>query len=73
MKALNYLVKYLQDRELDTDFPLYTLYTYGTENCEKMEDKMKKENFQITSRLQVGCTIGAHVGPGAFGIIFVEK
>jgi len=73
MKALNYLVKYLQDRDLDPDFPLYTLYTYGTENCEKMEDKMTKENFQITSRLQVGCTIGSHVGPGAFGIIFVEK
>lgn len=73
MKALSYLVKYLQDRTLDPDFPLYTLYTYGTENCEKMEEKMKKENYHIDSRLQVGCTIGAHVGPGAFGIIFVEK
>lgn len=73
MKALGYLVKYLQEHAPDLDFPIYTLYTYGTDNCEKMEDKLRKEKYPITARLQVGCTIGAHVGPGAFGIIFVER
>lgn len=73
VKALNYLVKYLEDKKLDPDFPIYSVYTYGTDNCEKLEAKAAKENYSILERLQIGSTIGAHVGPGAYGFIFVEK
>ena len=73
VKALNQIMKMLQEKQVDTDFPLYTLYAYGTESCEKLEKKLESENYTITDRLQLGSTIGAHVGPGACGIIFVEK
>ncbi len=72
-KALNFILKTLNSKEVNTDFPLYTVYAYGTENTEKLEEKLTAEGYNITSRLQLGSTIGAHVGPGAFGIIYVEK
>lgn len=73
IKALNQLMKYLHDAPIDTDFPFYTLYAYGEETCEKLEKKLTAENYEITERLQLGSTIGAHIGPGACAIIYVAK
>jgi len=72
-KALQFILKTLNGKELNTDFPLYTVYAYGSENTEKLEEKLAAEGYTISARLQLGSTIGAHVGPGAFGIIYVEK
>lgn len=72
-KALNFLMKYLQDNERDTSFPLYTLYSYGTENTEKLEERLSKEGISYDGRVQLGSTIGAHIGPGAFAILYVIK
>ena len=72
-KALRFLTDNLSDKDLDDAFPLYTVYSYGTENCEKLEEKLAQADFSVNGRLQIGATIGAHVGPGAFGVVFVEK
>ena len=31
------------------------------------------EGYETKERLQIGATIGTHVGPGVFGIIFIQK
>ncbi|MBR4083704.1 MAG: DegV family protein [Lachnospiraceae bacterium] len=72
-KALQFILKTLNSKELNPDFPLYSVYAYGSENTEKLEEKLTNEGYAISARLQLGSTIGAHVGPGAFGIIYVEK
>lgn len=72
-KALQFILKTLASKEIDTNFPLYTVYAYGSENTEKLEEKLVTEGYAVSARLQLGSTIGAHVGPGAFGIIYVEK
>ena len=72
-KALMFLLKTLAGKNINKDFPLYTVYAYGTENCEKLEDKLVAEGYELSGRCQIGSTIGAHVGPGAFGVIYVEK
>lgn len=72
-KAICYIKKHLQELTLDENFPVYAIYSYGTDNCEIFEDKMIQEGFTIDDRLQIGATIGAHIGPEAFGIIFVTK
>ena len=72
-KALQFILKTLNGKELNTNFPLYTVYAYGSENTEKLEEKLAAEGYTVSARLQLGSTIGAHVGPGAFGIIYVEK
>lgn len=72
-KAISSLVKMVTEKEIDTSFPIYSLYAVGEENTEKLEQKLGKEGVRVTKRLQIGSTIGCHVGPGAYGVIFVTK
>ena len=72
-KAVAGIFNRLQESEIDDRFPIYSLYTYGTENCEKLEKKLAENGFSLDRRLQIGSTIGTHIGPGACGIIFVTK
>lgn len=73
IKALNQLLKLLQEKEADMDFPIFTLYAYGMETTEKLEKKLEGEGYPVSARLQIGSAIGSHVGPGAAAIVFVEK
>lgn len=72
-KAICYIKKHLLELSLDESFPIYSIYSYGTDNCEIFEERIAQEGFSIDDRLQIGATIGAHIGPEAFGIIFVTK
>ena len=72
-KALASLTKMITAKEIDTSFPIYSLYAVGEENTEKLEQKLGKEGVRVTKRLQIGPTIGCHVGPGAYGVVFVTK
>ena len=59
--------------EIDGRFPMYSLYTHGTENAEKLETKLTAAGYATRQRLQIGSTIGAHTGPGVYGVLFVTK
>lgn len=72
-KALSTLVKMITEKDIDTTFPIYSIYAVGEGNTEKLEQKLGKEGVRVTKRLQLGPTIGCHVGPGAYGVIFVTK
>ncbi len=72
-KAAQNMLKFIQGDEIDTRFPIYTLYTYGTGNCIRFEERLSEEGIHPTNRLQIGPSIGAHVGPEAFGVIWVSK
>ena len=72
-KAQAYLLKYLQDHPVDEAFPLYSIYSYGTDNCAKMEEKLAAAQITVAQRLQIGPTIGTHIGPNALGIVYVQK
>lgn len=70
-KAVSAVLHQLKEGNPDPNFPLYSIYSYGTENSETFEKKLAQEGFRPTARLQIGSTIGTHIGPGAFGVIFV--
>lgn len=72
-KAIHAILNHLNELGMDSDFPAYTIYSYGTENCSAFEKKLQKEGYSTDKMLQIGSTIGTHIGPGAFGIIFVAK
>lgn len=72
-KAISAVLKHLAELGADRSFPMYPIYSYGTENCEAMTKKLLKEGYETDEMLQIGSTIGTHIGPGAFGIIFVAK
>ncbi len=72
-KALSAIVKHVQEHPVDTDFPLYTLYSHYTENCELLEGRLTNAGYPPTMRAEIGAAIGVHVGPGAFAAIYVGK
>lgn len=72
-KAISMLLKNVQERNIDPDYPVYSLYTYGTENCEIFEERLHGAGYETAERLQIGASIGTHIGPGAYGVVFVEK
>ncbi len=72
-RAMQFILDKVSKFEVDSNFPIYSLYTYGEENCSMLEDKLTQGGYEVKNRLQVGSTIGAHVGPGVYGVIIVTK
>lgn len=72
-KAMSYILQTLETIEPDTNFPIYSIYTCETDNCEKLETKLHSKEYNFISKQQIGPTIGAHVGPGAFGVVYIKK
>lgn len=72
-KAICAIIKHLQALGIDDGFPIYPIYSYGTANCAAFEEKLHKDGIKTEERLQIGSTIGTHIGPEAFGIVFVSK
>lgn len=72
-KAIQFLMDKLKASDLDERFPVCSLYSCGTENCQRLEERLAEAGSPAARRLQIGPTIGAHIGPGAFAVLFVEK
>lgn len=73
IRAMNFILDKVKGCKLNKNFPMYSLYTYGTENCEALEEKLKANGYELSARLQVGSAIGTHVGPGVYAVVFVEE
>ena len=72
-KSISYILNAMQEYEIDENYPIYSIYSYGVENCIALEAKVVNAGYLLHSRKQIGATIGCHVGPGAFGVLFVHK
>ena len=72
-KALNDITKLMENEHIDRELPVYSLYSLGTENNEIFTGILNEKGIEITDRLQIGPTIGTHIGEGAYGIVFVRK
>lgn len=72
-RGINKATSLIQDKVsndlVDTLYPIYTIYSYGFENTEKLESKL---DFEY-ERVRLGSTIGVHIGPNAFGVCFISK
>ncbi len=73
--ALKSLSEKVKSGNLDTNQPLYYLYTKEDVNCNAMIDKLKLTAAEKSSgeKINICPVIGTHIGPRAAGIVFVEK
>ncbi len=70
-KAVATLCKKLADAQVDTAYPVTTIYTYGQDNVALLEQKL---GDKVTGgRVQAGAAIGVHVGPEVFGLLYVVQ
>ena len=70
-----HLLEQFEAHPADPDFPVVLLYTMEQTNAERLAERMEKHGHDTSSwhRLNVGAVIGSHIGPGAVGIVYVEK
>lgn len=74
-RAYAAIIRQVEKKPIDYNYPVYFTYSYGVENCEMLIAKMQKlyPLKAVFPLPQIGPTIGAHLGPGAFGIIYISK
>lgn len=72
-RAMQAILGKVKQSQIDPNFPVYSLYTSGTAHTEKLEKSLEELGITVEDRRQVGPTIGAHVGPNVYGIVFVVK
>ena len=66
------LVKYLDKTGIDKSLPLYFLYSKDRGNCEEFMERLGEKGYPVENAVvtNIGSTIGAHVGEGAFGVVY---
>ena len=73
-KAINRLIKALEDYPPDFNYPILLPFASDNANCLKLA-KAAKELYppiDASNAVNIGPTIGAHVGPNAFGITYIQ-
>ena len=73
-RAGDALIKLIQASPVDPRYPVLPLYTGGRENCIAFLRQAAQAGYACTidDAISVGPTIGAHVGPGVFGLAYVS-
>lgn len=72
-KTISFIVDKMISMKPNLKYPVYSLFTYGNENVLKLENKLISKDYKVNDRLQIGPTIGTHIGPEAYGVVFVEE
>lgn len=72
-KSMKFILNVALENGVDTDYPFYSIYTYGTENPEKFEAIAKENGIHVSERSQFGPVVGTHCGPEAYGCIYISK
>jgi DegV family protein with EDD domain len=68
--ALKILADKIDVKKIDYTKPVYMIYTMDDVNCNSLATKLKINNYE---KLNICPVIGAHIGPKAAGIVYVEK
>jgi len=68
------LLKLIDQHKIDTAYAPLPLYTYNPDNCRSFIKKLNQAGIEASEEnaMAVGATISTHVGPGVFGLVFVE-
>lgn len=57
----------------DLSLPFSLIYSDDYNNCDELFLKLKETGAEIGERTGIGPAVGAHIGPGAFGVVFMVK
>lgn len=74
LRAYRQLAKLVEENEPDKNYPVYHIYSQDKKNCAGFVHHLEKKGIDCgTHKLfNIGPTIGSHIGPGAFGIVYVK-
>lgn len=74
-KGIHYLIEKFTRDDVDAAYPFYLVYTGEPDHAQLLAEALQAQGFPITPQCfaQVGAVVGAHIGPDAFGIVYVSK
>lgn len=74
-KAMTQVTAMLAEDPPDPQFPIYGVYCCQQENLTELRDKISKNGVDIPDEMcfGIGPVIGAHIGPGAYGVVYMAK
>ena len=74
-KGMDLLCKRLEIQPMDSDYPLYVMYTSDRTVAETLAQRLEESGYAVPGEriIQVGAAIGTHIGPSACGLVYVEK
>lgn len=73
-RAASELCAIIKGHPADKSFPIIPLFAKDDTNCKNFLDQLKATLGLTTDTppMEIGATIGCHIGPGGFGLVYVE-
>lgn len=73
-RAASELCAIIKGHPADKSFPIIPLFAKDDTNCKNFLDQLKAtlDLTTDTPPMEIGATIGCHIGPGGFGLVYVE-
>lgn len=67
------LIEILEADGYDEAFTPIPIYSDSAVFCEELIKKLKDKGIKCAAPTPIGATVGAHIGPSAFGLVYVKK
>ena len=74
-RAIDTLAKRIASFKIDPDHPIIPLYSHTSDNCRALIKRLAEQGICVNEHLlsAIGPSIAPHIGPGAYGVTFVEQ
>lgn len=74
-KALREMTELAMKPELEEAYPVIPIYAQNDANCKEYMAALHEAGFSANEKVPegIGATIGTYIGPGGYGITYVEK
>jgi DegV family protein with EDD domain len=73
--AVKKLAEKVMSESISPDYPVISIYAAKSDNCQKFVSRLQEKglNMENVEMMGIGATIGSHIGPNAFGLVYVVK
>lgn len=73
-RAMQALLKEYAQHKADLNYPVYPVFSQISSNCDMLLQKLTAQAPELSLKkpVNMGAAIGTHVGPGAYGIAYIE-
>ncbi|MBR5288388.1 MAG: DegV family protein [Clostridia bacterium] len=73
-RAIDSLARRIASMRIDRNYPVIPLYSHTADNCRALLRKLASLGVAVDECLlsAIGASIAPHIGPGAYGVTFVE-
>lgn len=72
-QGIKAVAEMLDLKRVDPEYGVRFLYSMNDENAKELIERTGIPKSEIVELTDIGATVGAHIGPNAYGYVYVEK